>query len=190
MAWPENRCDQTRERILDSAARLFSMRGFDAVGIDELMEDAGLTRGAFYHHFRNKSELYGEAIAHAARIGSSQFDALDDQGLSRLVEVYLRYGHAQGESPRCPLAFMAVDVTHREEAIRHSYTRTFSGFVERLQAALPGSSPSAREKALQLAVTLIGGVTLARALNDAELTDELLMACRDYAQDLLEGPCA
>lgn len=185
MAWPENRCDQTRERILDNAARLFSMRGFDAVGIDELMEDAGLTRGAFYHHFRNKSELYGEAIAHAARIGSSQLDALDDQGLSRLVEVYLRYGHAQGESPRCPLAFMAVDVTHREEAVRQSYTRTFTGFVERLQAALPDGG-GARTKALQLAVTLIGCVTLARALDDAQLSEELIAACREHGLALLE----
>lgn len=185
MAWPENRCDQTRERILDSAARLFSLRGFDAVGIDELMEDAGLTRGAFYHHFRTKSELYGEAIAHAARVGATHFDTLGEQGLSSLVDGYLQHDHAQGGNPRCPLAFMAIDVALREPRVRHSYTRTFSGFVERLQAALPGDTGT-REKALQLAVTLIGGVALARALDDAELSEELLAACRDHSQALLE----
>ena len=186
MPWPEQRNDQTRERILDSAARLFSLRGFDAVGIDELMADAGLTRGAFYHHFRSKSELYGQAIAHAARSGAAHFEALDGRGLDRLVEAYLRYGHAQGESPRCPLAFMAVDVSHREAAVRQSYTRTFGGFVERLQAALPDGAGN-REQALQLAVTLIGGVTLARALDDAPLSEELLAACRCSALSQLEG---
>lgn len=189
MAWPENQCDQTKERILDSAARLFSLRGFDAVGIDDLMKDAGLTRGAFYHHFRTKSQLYGEAIAHAARVGRAHFDTLGDQGLSKLVDGYLQYGHAQGDNPRCPLAFMAIDVALRETGVRHSYTRTFAGFVERLQTALPDGS-GAREKALQLAVTLIGSVALARALDNAELTEELLGACRDYSQALLEAPCA
>lgn len=183
MPWPEQRNEQTRERILDSAARLFSLRGFDAVGIDELMADAGLTRGAFYHHFRSKSELYGQAIAHAARSGAAHFEA----GLDRLVEAYLRYGHAQGENPRCPLAFMAVDVSHREAAVRQSYTRTFGGFVARLQAALPDGAGN-REQALQLAVTLIGGVTLARALDDAQLSEELLAACRRSALARLEGP--
>lgn len=186
MAWPENRCDQTRERILDSAARLFSLRGFDAVGIDELMEDAGLTRGAFYHHFRSKSELYGQAIAHAARVGAAHFDTLGDQGLSRLVDGYLQYDHAQGGNPRCPLAFMAIDVALLKDQVRHSYTRTFSCFVERLQAALPEGAGS-REKALQLAVTMIGGVTLARALDDAELSEELLAACRERSRAMLEG---
>lgn len=186
MAWPENRCDQTKERILESAARLFSLRGFDAVGIDEIMEDAGLTRGAFYHHFRSKAELYGEAIAHAARAGATYLDTLGEQSLSKLVDGYLRSDHVQGGSPRCPLAFMAIDVALRKDRVRHSYTRTFRGFVERLQTALP-ASPGSREQALQLAVTMIGGVTLARALDDVALSEELLAACRERGQALLEG---
>jgi len=185
MAWPENRCDQTKERILDSAARLFSLRGFDAVGIDEIMEDAGLTRGAFYHHFRSKAELYGQAIAHAARVGAAHFDTLGEQGLSRLVDGYLQNDHAQGGNPRCPLAFMAIDVALQKDPVRQSYTRTFSGFVERLQAALPVSAGS-REQALQLAVMMVGGVTLARALDDVELSEELLAACRGRSRAMLE----
>ncbi|MNE53973.1 hypothetical protein D3C80_1487290 [compost metagenome] len=150
------------------------------------MEDAGLTRGAFYHHFRSKSELYGQAIAHAARVGAAHFDTLGEQGLSRLVDGYLQYDHAQGGNPSCPLAFMAIDVALRKDRVRHSYTRTFSGFVERLQAALPEGAGS-REQALQLAVTMIGGVTLARALDDAELSEELLAACRERSRAMLEG---
>lgn len=186
MAWPDNRCDQTKERILDSASRMFSLRGFDAVGIDEVMKDAGLTRGAFYHHFSSKAELYGQAIAHAARVGAAHFEALGDQGLSRLVDGYLQNDHAQGGSPRCPLAFMAIDVALRKDCVRQSYTCTFQGFVERLQAALPASAGS-REQALQLAVTMIGGVTLARALDDVELSEELLAACREGSRAMLEG---
>lgn len=81
---------------------------------------------------------------------------------------------------------MAIDVALRKDRVRHSYTRTFSGFVERLQAALPEGAGS-REQALQLAVTMIGGVTLARALDDAELSEELLAACRERSRAMLEG---
>ena len=52
----------TRERILESARRLFNSKGFAEVSIDEIMENAGLTHGGFYRHFRDKGELYAEAV--------------------------------------------------------------------------------------------------------------------------------
>jgi TetR/AcrR family transcriptional repressor of nem operon len=186
MAWPLDKREQTRRRILDSAARLFALRGFDAVGLDELMADAGLTRGAFYHHFRTKTEVYDQAIAHAARVGSARLDSLGSSGLDQLVAHYLSREHAEGEALRCPLAFLAADVTHREGAIRDSYTRFFARFVARLERDLPGPLAQRRTRALQLATTLIGGVALARALDDQGLADELLAACRQGGQELLE----
>lgn len=186
MAWPLDQRERTRQRILDSAARLFALRGFDAVGLDDLMADAGLTRGAFYHHFRTKTEVYDQAIAHAARVGSARLDGLGSQGLGRLVEHYLSREHAEGEALRCPLAFLAADVTHRGAAIRGSYTRFFARFVTRLERDLSGPPARRRTRALQLATTLIGGVALARALDDEDLAEELLAACRQGAQDLLD----
>ncbi|WP_263262186.1 TetR/AcrR family transcriptional regulator [Pseudomonas sp. RIT-PI-S] len=186
MPWPEEQRDHTRQRILDSAARLFALHGFDAISLDDLMADAGLTRGAFYHHFRTKTELYGEAIIHAGKAGSAYLDTLGDAGLALLVEHYLRVSHCEGENLRCPLAFMATDVTHREQKIRRSYTRTFEAFVKRLQAGLAGASPRVRERAFQLAATLIGGVAIARALDDPELAQELLAACREGGQALVD----
>jgi len=185
MAWPLDQREQTRQRILDSAARLFALKGFDAVGLDELMADAGLTRGAFYHHFRTKTEVYDQAIAHAARVGSARLDDLGERGLDQLIEHYLSREHAEGEALRCPLAFLAADVTHREAAIRGSYTRFFEGFVQRLAHDLSGSPAQRRRRALQLATTLIGGVALARALDDESLAEELLAACRQGGQALL-----
>lgn len=186
MAWPLDKREQTRQRILDSAARLFALRGFDAVGLDDLMADAGLTRGAFYHHFRTKTEVYDQAIAHAARVGRARLDGLGSEGLGQLVEHYLSREHAEGDSLRCPLAFLAADVTHREAAIRGSYTRFFARFVSRLERDLPGPPAQRRARALQLATTLIGGVALARALDDEGLAEELLVACHQGARGLLE----
>ena len=46
---------ENRERIVATAARLFREKGFDGVGIDAIMEAAGLTHGGFYRHFRSRT---------------------------------------------------------------------------------------------------------------------------------------
>jgi TetR/AcrR family transcriptional repressor of nem operon len=183
MPWPDEKRDRTRQRILDSAARLFSLRGFDGVSLDDLMTEAGLTRGAFYHHFRTKTEVYGESIAYAGKVGSARLEMLGSAGLVSLVDQYLSTYHRHGEDVRCPLAFMSTDVSHRDDEVRSSYTRTFEGFVSRLQLGLPDAS---RQRALQLAATLIGGVAIARAFDDEELAEELLAACRAAGRALVE----
>lgn len=186
MPWPDEKRDRTRQRILDSAARLFSLRGFDGVSLDDLMTEAGLTRGAFYHHFRTKTEVYGESIAYAGKVGSARLEMLGSAGLVSLVDQYLSTYHRHGEDVRCPLAFMSTDVSHRDDEVRSSYTRTFEGFVSRLQLGLPDAS---RQRALQLAATLIGGVAIARAFDDEELAEELLAACRVAGRALVEDSC-
>ena len=63
MSYSPEHAVQTRARIVESARRLFNRRGFEQVTIDQIMAAAGLTRGAFYHHFHSKNELYAAAVA-------------------------------------------------------------------------------------------------------------------------------
>ena len=56
---------ENRERIIKTAARLFRERGFDGIGVADLMKSAGLTHGGFYGHFSSKEDLAAEAVAHA-----------------------------------------------------------------------------------------------------------------------------
>ena len=58
---PKHKRD-TREKILESARRLFNRNGYSGVSIDEIMTDAGLTHGGFYRHFSGKDELYAAAV--------------------------------------------------------------------------------------------------------------------------------
>lgn len=66
MAWQTDHKTLTRQLILRSAAKLFSLHGYELVGINEVMADAELTRGAFYSHFKSKSDLYAEAVMNSA----------------------------------------------------------------------------------------------------------------------------
>ena len=52
------RREQTRERLLDAAGRVFARRGFHAASVDEVAEAAGYTKGAVYSNFRSKEELF------------------------------------------------------------------------------------------------------------------------------------
>src|SRR2546421_12804614 len=56
---------QNRERIVEAAARLFRERGFEGIGVADLMKEAGLTHGGFYGHFASKNDLNAEASAPA-----------------------------------------------------------------------------------------------------------------------------
>lgn len=61
---PDHRA-RTRDRVLQTARRLFADRGYGKVSIEDVMRDCGLTRGGFYAHFRSKAALYREAMGHS-----------------------------------------------------------------------------------------------------------------------------
>ena len=62
MPYPAGHREQVREKIVDSARRLFNRNGFGNVSIASIMADTGLTHGAFYGYFDSKSELYAESL--------------------------------------------------------------------------------------------------------------------------------
>ncbi|WNO08800.1 TetR/AcrR family transcriptional regulator [Teredinibacter sp. KSP-S5-2] len=175
MAWKETHKQATREKILASAAKLFAVKGFEGVGIDEVMQDAGLTRGAFYAHFSSKSKLYEESILNSAKRVRSRL--LPDEGycfsLSDIANSYLGQEHFRSLDMRCPLSSLITDVTQQDEVVREVYTRVFNGFVGRLV----NETGISREDALQKAVLMVGGMAIARALTDESLSEELLEVC-------------
>lgn len=179
MAWSKEHKSQSRHNILNSAASLFAQRGFENTSIDEVMADAGMTRGAFYSHFKSKSGLYQEAMTFAALRRFRQ--ALEDSShlnselnVSCMVESYLSHSHVVGDDG-CPLAFLVTDVAHQDPTIRQTYTKLFRGLTERMSNA----SNQPREQILQNLVLMIGGVAIARVLEDPALQMELLDAVKE-----------
>ncbi|MDL4863935.1 TetR/AcrR family transcriptional regulator [Halomonas elongata] len=176
MPWSANHKPRTRHQILDAAATLFTHHGFEGTTINDVMRQAGLTRGAFYAHFASKGDLYAEALRHAALTSSAH---LADTDPRERVLGYLSDTHRRGEDVNCPLACLVSDVAQQDDQVREAYTRLFSGFVAHCQAA--GTEAPMRRRALQQAVTMIGGMAIARTLNDDALAEEVLDACRALA---------
>jgi AcrR family transcriptional regulator len=55
---PQQRAEETRGRILDAAVRKFSIAGYDAASVDDICVEAGVSKGAFYHHFPTKQAIF------------------------------------------------------------------------------------------------------------------------------------
>lgn len=54
----QQRSEETRSRILESAIKLFSTRGYNKASVDHICAEAGISKGAFYHHFKSKQALF------------------------------------------------------------------------------------------------------------------------------------
>lgn len=180
MAWQTTHKHNTKQRILQSAAKLFTQQGFALISIDQVMMDAGLTRGAFYAHFKSKSDLYQQALCTASLEAQSRISPIQHTDLTTLASHYLSETHRNsGDKQMCPLAALISDITVQDQAIKHTYTQLFKGFVSHTE-----SRATSRVHALQTSALMIGGLALAKALNDDSLAEELMAACQQAISQL------
>jgi len=174
MAWQETHKEQSKDRILKSAAMLFTHYGFEKISIDQVMKSAELTRGAFYSHFSSKSDLYAQAISKGATVAYKRKPENCPQSMKDFAQYYLSTEHRDNNYEQaCPLAFLVSDINQQDNQVKATYTKTLKAFVQQAQ-----SLTSNREKTLQSVVLMIGGLALSRALDDEEFSNELLAACK------------
>jgi len=189
MPYSSKHKQKSRDKILDSALKLFTHHGYDKVTIDQLMEHAGLTRGAFYAHFSNKSDIYAEAILAVIKRSESLLpqnkDASDKQWLKDLFFAYLSHEHVNQQAASCPLAFLATDVANREPQARKAYTDVYKQLNALIKAKLTNGQ-SDDNTSFAITAMMIGGVALGRALNEVETVEKVLDSCRQTALRLLE----
>lgn len=168
-----------RARIVETASTLFRERGYDGVGVADLMAAAGFTHGGFYKHFRSKADLLTEAVAS----GFSQTEArTDGANLAEFVEYYVSRAHRDARSDGCTMAALCGDAARQPEV-----KATFAAGIEHLLANLDRSGTAladmdphtARARMIDMLAHAIGAVVLSRACpDDSPLADEILEVCR------------
>ena len=182
MAWKKDHKENSKDKILISAASLFTRYGFEKVSINQVMENAALTRGAFYSHFTSKSDLYSQALLTAGILAKNDHIKNCDGSFERLTKRYLSEEHRnESITNLCPLAFLVTDINQQNITVKDTYTNVFKGFVEQAN-----QQTSSKQSALQTAALMIGGLALAKAINDTSLSDELLIACQEGIATLLQ----
>ncbi len=80
----DGRADATRRQILRAASHQFARRAYHDVGLDDILADAELTKGAMYFHFRSKHALAVAIIERQTAVGTVAVDDLLSRGLSGL----------------------------------------------------------------------------------------------------------
>ncbi|AFK52449.1 TetR/AcrR family transcriptional regulator [Tistrella mobilis] len=175
-----------RAAIVKAAGRLFRERGFDGVGVAEIMKAAGLTHGGFYGHFASKDALAAEACGKAFGDTIERLETGRDQAgrdLGRYVENYLSEAHRTRRDIGCPIAALATEVPRQDAGIQASYAEGIDRFIDTLAARFPAlaASEGDRGRAILVISALVGGLALARATeaSDRALSDEILAAVRD-----------
>jgi AcrR family transcriptional regulator len=184
---------RTRDRIVESARRLFNRRGFEQVSIDLIMEQAGLTRGGFYNHFRSKDELYAAAVTSFAscspfRVELQKADPpiTDPRKLARmLVNLYLSDETLGDQDMHCPLYALPSDVARAGLKPQKAYTELVRGLAHIFSGAMDGAR-DAEQRAHTIVALCVGGMVLARTTNDEGLKKSLRDAARKEALRLLD----
>jgi TetR/AcrR family transcriptional repressor of nem operon len=173
-----NRTARTRAEILDHAGRLFRLRGYAGTSIDDVMLAAGLTRGAFYAHFKSKDELFTEAVI----AGSGLRARLRGAEPETVLNAYLDKAELVASAPGCVLAALASDVARAPLVAR-------LGYANLLHAAIGELAGAKRRKldadATVAAILAVGAVALARASGDTRLSDWLLRCAGRAVRPLL-----
>ena len=172
---------ETRARILDTAAKLFREKGFDGIGLADIMKAAGLTHGGFYKHFESKDELEARATGTAMARAAADWRRMADSGepgqLGNFIENYLTPRHRDNLGSGCVLAALGADVARQSERVRSTFAEGLDEIMGHIATLVPGRTAAIRrQRAIAIIAELVGGLILARAVDDPEFSSEILAA--------------
>jgi len=172
MRYPAKETAARHERIVKEASRLFRERGFEDVTVGEVMQAAGLTHGAFYAHFGSKQELEKAAVAYGQTVSADRARSYGPtkRGRRTFADRYLSLRHRDNPGDGCTMAALAQEVARSTPELKAAFE---NGFEEILSA-----QGDDRKEAIFQTAALLGGVTLARAVQNPRLSAEILEIVR------------
>ena len=179
---------ENRQAVINVASRLFRERGFDGIGLKDLMEGAGLTQGAFYKQFGSKEDLAVEASRRALESASGRWsDAATqnpDDPLGAVIGFYLSGDHRGEKMDGCPIVALGSDVARQGPDVKAEFEAGIKARLDVLSRFIAGTvDETSRSKAMAILATIVGAVTLSRVVNDPDLAQALLDAAAEQVRD-------
>jgi TetR/AcrR family transcriptional regulator, transcriptional repressor for nem operon len=177
MRYKKDHHKRSHAHIVDAASRRFREDGIAAAGLARVMQDAGLTKGAFYAHFSSKDALVQEGLMAALDTQRNHAaQALSDGApIEEVIRAYLSPTHRDIPSNGCPTSALVSEIARQPRKLRMAYTKRLTEFLELLTDHLPSDNPElSRKRATGLFATMIGTLQLSRAVSDKALSDQIL----------------
>jgi TetR/AcrR family transcriptional regulator, transcriptional repressor for nem operon len=173
---------ETRKRIVKVASEVFRSNGINATGVSEIMSAVGLTHGGFYRHFDSKEQLVAEACAESLEVLAEGYGAAADKGemaFLKVLEHYLSAEYRDSNECACPLVANGSELARADKEIRQVATRGFENLIEIIAKRYRANgSPTAKADALFTLTAMIGAGTMARVVDDPELSDQIFQVTR------------
>lgn len=178
-----------RAHIVQTASALFRERGYDGVGVAELMASAGFTQGGFYKHFGSKADLMAEATQDSLAQSLASTEGFD---IEQFITWYLSREHRDGRGGGCTLAALCADAARQPDALKTTFAdgieSIFSALEEKYSADTQAARQDIRATMLDTLAHAVGAVMLSRACpDDSPLADEILEVCRAEILASLRG---
>ncbi len=178
---------ENRETVINVASRLFRERGFDGIGLKDLMEGAGLTQGAFYKQFASKDDLAAQAskraLESACQRWSSAAEANPNDPLGAVIEFYLSMGHREETTDGCPVVALGADAARQGVDVKASFEAGIKQYLGMIGGWIgEADGKDSGDRAMAILSTMVGALVLARAVNNKRLSRRFLQAA---AKDVL-----
>ncbi|MBM1194926.1 TetR family transcriptional regulator [Pseudomonas weihenstephanensis] len=170
---------ENREHIVKTASAMFRERGFDGVGVADLMAAAGFTHGGFYKNFGSKADLMAEASANSLAQSLISAEALS---IKDFIDVYVSRAHRDARATGCTLAALCGDAARQSGDLKSAFAEGIESTLQSLSEKSPNGPDApageAREQMIDLLARALGAIVLSRACpDDSALADEILAVC-------------
>jgi TetR/AcrR family transcriptional repressor of nem operon len=176
--YPAAETAEKHEKILQEASRLFRENGLSGVSVGDLMQAAELTHGSFYNHFVSKQDLIGKCIdwLNPRVVGRIASFKQTEAGKRGFASMYLSESSRDDPGHACLMSTLGPEIA-REPSARPAMTSYVQAFIGKLMSHFPWSRPAAaRKEAIRMTASMVGALVLARSVNDAALSKEILKA--------------
>jgi len=179
---------ENRQTVINVASRLFRERGFDGIGLKDLMEGAGLTQGAFYKQFESKEDLAAQASRRALESASQRWSTAiaenPDDPLGAVIAFYLSAGHREEKLDGCPVVALGSDAARQGPGVKAAFEEGIKAYLEVLGPLLPKTDgEDSNRKAMVVLSTMVGAMTLSRAVNDPDLAQAFQNAAVEHVRE-------
>src|SRR5438093_10896362 len=134
---------ENRQTVINVASRLFRERGFDGIGLKDLMKGAGLTQGAFYKQFASKEDLAVEASKRALESGARRWSEAaagnPDDPLGAVIGFYLSGDHRGEKMDGCPIVALGSDAARQGPDVKAQFEAGIKAHLDVIGRVMPGT---------------------------------------------------
>ena len=196
-----SKAEATRERLLQAAKKLVMSKGFAGMSIDDVLKETGLTKGAFFHHFKSKADMadqlmrwYADGDMKMFRDFMAKAEASHDDPMDQLMQFltdFEDYLVDPSNPPRgCMYALYTYEDDHFDNSVKGFVSDTLQTwtamYIRKFQEVIdlyPPQKPITAKRLAEMFISVIeGGLILERAYGNAGMTARQSEQFREYLE--------